>query len=113
MADSMTRRDAIQKFRGDFYKLLLDAYDALDEGPAPSQYVALCHAYRAADPDHREVLRLAFPMIEALCHWMLDICHADVTNGLTAIFPGLVALDEEESDPTDFDLLVDPWAEVE
>lgn len=107
----MTRRKAIETYRGGFYKRLLAAYDEPNGGDSPDQYLELCYAYRAADPDHRDILRSEFPMIDALCHWMLEVCHADVKNGLTVAFPGLMALDDEEPDPTGFDLLVDPWAD--
>ena len=104
----MTRREAIYKYRGGFYKALVETRDEPNGGDSPDKLTALCCAYRAADPENQARLRTEFPMIDALCHWMLDVGSADIDNGLDVVFPGLSILDYEEPDPTGFDILTNP-----
>lgn len=96
--EGYTIREAIDTYRGDFYRRLLAAHDS-------GKPFELCLAYCWADSRHQVVLDEAFPGIEVLVGFLLHRGPTDMRSALEAAFPGLAALDEPTDNPTGFDLL--------
>lgn len=96
--EPITIREAIETYRGSFYKQLLRAHDE-------ATIFELCLAYKRADPQHQAVLQEHFPDIDTVANALVSRWPLKLAGRLEVAFPGLRALDEQTDMPTEFDLL--------